>query len=157
MSDVFAIAVYFTPEARQAAVANHYTPPKGYTRGYRRDAYGRCPVGVMLQADGYGRHYTCPDSSYAASALIGRMEPIKGAAAGMERFRPVRTATAAFLAAWDAGDIDDLAVALDCQKTGPTLGSQTFDSTRKRGRGIPVPPRPGTGKIASKRGGIGRG
>ena len=115
----YAIAAYFSLEARQSASAEHYTPPKGYERGYRRNSQGCCPLGKMLQVDGYGQHITQPGSSYAVSALIGRMEPIKGSAAGAERFRSVRTATAAFIADWDAGDIEDLAAALDCYEKRP--------------------------------------
>jgi hypothetical protein len=152
MTTPHAIAAHFTVAARQAAVAGVYTTPTSGLRPgtYRRTARGCCPVGIMLQADGYGERYRCPDSGYAATALYQRLDFDGDRIAGLRRQKEIGTAIATFNDAWDAGDIADLAAALGVAQecAAPSAKSGARDQiARERQRSTPLP---ATGILASR-------
>lgn len=109
-----ALAGYFSLDARLiAASAVYRTRAAGVRDGtYRRTVQGRCPIGVMLRADGYGDGLRAPDSALAASAIYRRMDGHRSPAEGSAALKAIRGALAAFNDAWDTGEITNLAVAL---------------------------------------------
>lgn len=139
-----AIAAYFTLAARQAAASATYaTPTRSLRAGtYRRTRQGCCPVGLLLQADGCGSRYSCPDSAYAASAIYARLPGERDKREGQRLQAAIGTAVADFNTAWDAGEIVDLAAALGVarERPSPVAKSGAGDAlARKVQRNTPLP------------------
>lgn len=112
----YPVAAYFTERARQIAAGARYTSRcPGYRADqYRRDNRGRCPIGVMLEVDDFGRQMACPEASKATAALFARHrgEDTAFNGAGIALHAVIKGAVVQFIRDWDLGEIVDLAEAL---------------------------------------------
>lgn len=131
MSGCYDLAACFSPEARQEAASARYIEGAGRRPGsYRRTRAGCCPLGLLLQADGYGARYRCPDADLAAGAIARRLHGlVADRLAEARRYRLVREAVAAFNIDWDAGEIADLAAALGVTAAASRAPEQHMHNT----------------------------
>jgi len=152
MTTPHAIAAHFTPEARRAAASATYTTPTPSLRPgtYRRTRSGCCPVGVLLQTDGFGERYRCPDSAYAASALYARLPGERDKREGQRLQAAIGTAVADFNERWDSGEIADLAGALGVAQETPSPVAKSPARGALAGQAAATTPKPLAGILASR-------